>query len=396
VGAAVTTSSPTSPQLSGPSTVAYLIFLLWLELGYAVALAILPGLSWRAAVWQGAVCVAAIIPLLLAVVEVVAIPKRLGRVPAAVMRAIWTLGGLAELMLPWLGWAAVLWLINRGALSWPVAFRSGAGIAMFSYLTGAGLVLWFRPRPEQVQLSSLEIPIPGLPPEFEGYRILHLSDLHIGSSAAVADLGRRLAKAASLRADLTAFTGDLAETPSLADRAAEVLSALAAPDGVVAVLGNHDIWAGEKRVRGALEGRGVRVLVNQHTAISRGGASIYLAGVNDASYTGRDDLDAALAGIPAGAPVILLSHAPVIIRHPAIDRAALVLSGHTHGGQLVLPWIGALYVPSRLGRRYASGLHRIPSGWLFITRGLGEVFPPMRIACPPEIALLTLRSAPSD
>jgi hypothetical protein len=115
--------------------------------------------------------------------------------------------------------------------------------------------------------------------------------------------------------------------------------------------------------------------------------------VNDSAYTGKADLAAALAGIPEGVVVILLSHAPTIVRDPLAGRAALILAGHTHGGQVVLPVIGPLYVPSRLGRRHAAGLHRIGNAWLFITRGVGEIIPPLRINCPPEIALLTLRAA---
>ena len=163
---------------------------------------------------------------------------------------------------------------------------------------------------------------------------------------------------------------------------------------MLAVLGNHDSWVSESCVIQSLASQGVKVLLNEQAAVSRGGETLYLAGVGDASYAEQDDVGAALAGVPAGAAVILLSHTPDIARKPGAAQAALVLAGHTHGGQIVLPWIGPCYVPTRLGRRYASGLHRMDGQWVFVNRGLGEVFPPLRIGCPPEIALLTLRRAP--
>jgi len=385
-----------SVHASHSSTAACVLFLVWLEIGYAAALRLLGGLPWIAAGWQGAACIAAIPVLLFVVLEILTIPKRLGRLPREALAATWALTNLVQFALPWLGWAGLVWLVNRGTLSWAVSLRSAAGITILSYLTGVALILRFRPAPEATEVTRLETPISDLPVAFDGYRILHLSDLHAGPLLSVANLRRRLAAAGPLGADLVAFTGDLAD--SRADRvagAADLLSELAAVDGIVAVLGNHDIWVGEGLVGAALTQRGVKVLVNAHTWVSRGGARLYLAGVSDASYTGRDDLRITLAGIPEDATIILLSHAPGVVRKAGAEGAALVLSGHTHGGQLVLPWVGPLYVPSRLGRRYASGLHRLGAQWLFITRGLGEVFPPLRIGCPPEVALLTLRAAPS-
>lgn len=370
---------------------AYLLFLVWLEAGYTAAIALFAPLAWTQAAWQAALLVATAAPLLLAVLAVLSVPRRL-RLPRTLLRLLWAIGSVGEFALPWLAWSGLFWLLNGGRESWGAALRASGAVAVLSYLTGLWLVLHFHPRAEDVEITRLDIPIRGLPESFDGYQILHVSDLHAGSFVRVREVARRLAVAASLQPDLVVFTGDLASAAvGAADGAAEILSRTARGDGILAVLGNHDVWVGEAAVRAALERRGVRVLVNDHAAVSRGQHRLYFAGVNDAAYTERDDLAAALAGIPEEATVILLSHAPVIVRQPLARRAALVLSGHTHGGQIVLPYLGALYVPSELGRRYAFGLHRLNGQWLFITRGLGEIFPPLRIGCPPEIALLTLR-----
>ncbi len=376
------------------------LVVLWYEIGCAAILRLLASLSWPAALWQGGLCVVASVPLLLLVLKAVQFPKLLWSArqasfaPRALLACVGAVVALAELLLPWLGWSAVIWLANAGRLSAGAAVGSGWAIGMFSYLTCLGLVLAFRPRPRDVQVTRLEIPIPELPAGFDGYQILHLSDFHKGLYLSAEGLVARLGAAVSIEPDLVVFTGDLADRGAdHAEHAAGILAALPAGDGTVAVLGNHEYWVGEESITQSYSRYGVKVLTNSHLTRSRGGDTMYLAGVGDASYLNEDDLAAALDGIPTGAPIILLSHAPDIIRKPLSARASLILAGHTHGGQVVLPGIGPIYVPSRLGRAYASGLHRIDGRWLLINRGLGEVFPPLRINCPPEIILLTLRRA---
>jgi len=344
-----------------------------------------------------ALCLAAGPPLLALVLKALGIPKRLRRVPRWGWAVLDAAFGLLQFALPWLGWALLLWVSNRHRLPFASALWLSASIALVSYLTGSALVLAFRPRPRSVELTRLEVGIPGLPEAFDGYRILHLSDTHAGLFVSPGALAARLRAAGSLDPDLIVFTGDLADRSfHCAEAAAGLLAGLHSGGGVVAVLGNHDHWIGEEQVARALSLRGVEVLANTHLAVRRGGGALYFAGVKDASYLRQDDLAAALACIPDGAPVILLSHTPDIVRKPPSARAALTLSGHTHGGQVVVPLLGPLYVPARLGRAYASGLHEIGGRWLFVTRGLGEVFPPLRVNCPPEVALLTLRRAPTS
>jgi predicted MPP superfamily phosphohydrolase len=191
--------------------------------------------------------------------------------------------------------------------------------------------------------------------------------------------------------DLVVFTGDLTGEERRLERAADALATLTAPDGVLAVRGNHDNWVSPRRVPEALRARGIRPLVNEHVVLAREGATLVIAGADNPAYADRDDLAAALEGVGEEQIVILLCHAPEIILRPLAARAALILSGHTHGGQIVLPLVGPLYVASKLGRRWAAGLHRLEHGWLYINRGLGEIFPPLRLLCPPEIAVITLR-----
>jgi hypothetical protein len=380
-----------------PARHSYALFLVWLWAGYACALRLFAGVPWVAAVWQAAACVLAVVPFLLAVLNLLSEAKLLGWLPAPVLRALWRIADLAQFAIPWLGWAALIRLVNAGAVSWTAALRSGGAIGIFSYLSGLALLVRFRPQAADVEVTEVTVAIPGLPAAFDGYRILHISDIHCRSFLSAREVALRLLPAQSLHPDLIAFTGDLADGgETRADAAAEALSQIPAEDGIVAVPGNHDVWAGEARVRATLARHGIETLVNGHRALTRHGDTLYLVGVNDASYTRRADLAAALDRVPPESTVILLSHAPEIMRDPLAQRAALVLSGHTHGGQVVLPGIGPLYVPSRLGRRYAFGLHRFGSTWLFITRGLGEVTPPLRLNCPPEIALLTLKSAASN
>ncbi len=374
----------------------WLTILLWLFLGYAACLYLL-GWVGRAALAQAGVCVAAAIPLLAVVLRVTAAPKRLWRrLPKAGVIAVGLVIGSAQFLLPWLGWSALLRLLNSASTDWGAALLGGAGVAAFSYLTAFAIAWRLRSRAAYVQVTRWEVSVSGLPRSFDGYQILHVSDVHAGRFAPPSEVSARLAGAGELRPDLVAFTGDLADKhPHHIIGAAEVLGGLHARDGIVAVLGNHDVWVGEGQVRRALEGVGVTMLVNSHLTLTRNDSDLYIAGVGDASYTEGDDLPAAFEGIPDGALVILLSHTPEIIGRAGWERASVVLSGHTHGGQVVLPGIGPLFVPAarEMGRRRGQGLHRIGARWVSVTRGLGEVFPPLRIACPPEVALITLRRA---
>jgi predicted MPP superfamily phosphohydrolase len=171
---------------------------------------------------------------------------------------------------------------------------------------------------------------------------------------------------------------------------AEVLGGLRAPGGVVAVLGNHDWWYDGFRVRAALEARGIVVLENESHRVVRDGNALWLAGLADL-WTRQPDIHGTLAAIPAGAPVLLLTHSPDVFPEvPA--RVSVTLAAHTHGGQVRLPPFPAPVVPSRYGSRYAAG-HVIEGGrHLFVTAGVGTSILPIRFAVPPEVVILVLHA----
>ena len=389
-------SGAAAPVPTRRQVVVYLLLALWLEAGYVVALMLFTGIAWATAAWQAAVCAVVSGPFLVTVIAVLAVPKKLARISRRAYIATWPFMSLAQYGLPWLGWSALVWWMNGGEVSRLDALHSGAAIAIFSYVNGFAAMLRLRPRAGDVDVTRVDLYVERLPPAFDGYRILHISDIHGGSPLYRASVRERLAAAEGMAVDLVVFTGDLASQTDAVEDAASALGELEARDGIVAVLGNHDYWMGEEVVSEALAAVGVRVLRNAHMVVESGGERLYLVGVEDCCYVGRDDLPGALRGVPEGAPVVIATHSPDIVFKPLAARASVILSGHTHGGQVVFPWIGPLYVPTKLGRRRMSGLLSVGGTVLYVNRGLGEISPPMRLNCPPEIALLTLRSRPSS
>jgi hypothetical protein len=239
-----------------------------------------------------------------------------------------------------------------------------------------------------------DVPVRGLPREFDGARVLLVTDIHVGPFVRPEAVRRVLARLQSVAPDLVLLGGDLAtarvdEFPPCA----AAFRALRAPLGVFAVLGNHDHYTGDPAaLRAMVEGCGIPVLHNRSVVLERGAGRVVLAGVDD-MHAGFPDLGAALAGAPAGLPVILLSHNPDIF-FEAIERGvALVLSGHTHGGQIRVPGLPVLVRMSRY--RLDEGPYEADGARLVVSRGLGVTGVPLRLACPPEAVLVRLRRAPS-
>jgi uncharacterized protein len=251
-----------------------------------------------------------------------------------------------------------------------------------------GLYWRARRNAARVLVRHNEVVSDGLPPAFDGYTILHLSDLHVDiSEGAMRCLVELLG---GLRYDLCVLTGDYRGKtfgpfePTL-DGIARVKARIDGP--VYAVLGNHD----SIQMVPGLEAMGIRMLLNECETIARGDQQIYLAGIDDAHYFRVDNIEKAGAAIPEGAFSILLSHTPEIYRQAAHAEFNLLLSGHTHGGQICLPGSIPITLDSVLPRRLGAGAWRYHGMSGYTSVGVGSSIIPVRLNCPPEITLHHLR-----
>ena len=246
----------------------------------------------------------------------------------------------------------------------------------------------------RIGVEERAIPVEGLAPEFEGYRIAFLTDFHTSPIVSKAWLTESVAIANGLGPDLIALGGDFVSSHARHLPAfVRAASKLRAPDGVVGVLGNHDHNVGADLVRRALDEAGVTLLRNRARILERGAARLAVGGVADL-ISDVIDIGALLSGIPPGMPRIILSHNPdVFALWPAGTRLDLMLSGHTHGGQVRLPILGAPYVPSSHGERFAEGLVEEDGRRLYVSRGVGVLLVPIRWGCPAEVTAITLERA---
>jgi len=248
----------------------------------------------------------------------------------------------------------------------------------------------FSPDPE---ITETDIWLRRLPPAYDGLRIVHLTDIHHSLFTPLEDVERAVHLANLLRPDLVALTGDyITLSPSYIWPAARALGKLRARLGVFAVLGNHDFQVDAEEITRALRAQRIRVLRNAHFALRVGLAALWMVGVDDL-WWGADDLPAALRAVPGRDPKILLCHNPLGVREAAAHDIDLVLSGHTHGGQVRLPVVGSVYGRSRLGTRFVEGWNRLDGTQIYVSRGIGKVLLPIRLGCPSEIACLRLRRA---
>ncbi len=228
-----------------------------------------------------------------------------------------------------------------------------------------------------------------LPKAFEGFRIVHLSDIHHSPFTSSEQIVRAVETANRLKPDMIALTGDyISHDRQYAAPCAELLGRLQARNGVYAVLGNHDHWTDAALITDLFRAEGITVLVNQGMRFELAGEAFWLAGVDD-TMVGLEDLSLSLAGARETEMKLLLAHNPIILRRAARARVDLVLSGHTHGGQVTLrSERGASGKPRR---RLLRGLGRQGETQIYVTRGLGTVVLPIRYGCPPEVSLLELR-----
>jgi len=243
------------------------------------------------------------------------------------------------------------------------------------------------------QVSRHEVPIPGLPPHLDGVTIGHLSDVHVQRMVRPRHLDRAVDLLNELAPDLTFLTGDyVCFHPGAIPRLANSLSRLRVPTRPVAVLGNHDHWCDGPAIRRVLEDLGIAVLQNEHTHVEVRGETLLVVGVDDGRTRRADPVRAFSRAPPSPHPVLALTHDPRTA--PAMEPfgPALILAGHTHGGQINL---GRLThrMAARMGHHHLEGFFELGERCrLFVNRGLGASLP-LRVNAPPEVALLVLRSA---
>jgi uncharacterized protein len=253
----------------------------------------------------------------------------------------------------------------------------------------------------RLDIIQRPIAVRNLPSSFAGIRIIQISDLHLDEFTEPFFIERVIRHVNQLAADVVLITGDFVtlggstffDAGHAIHRSAEMVSAINCPLRY-AILGNHDVGVSAPRVIQALKANGIPVLVNQHLPIERGSDRIWLCGVDDPG-TSRPDLDLAIPTHPDG-PVILMAHEPdyadYVLRHPKGKLVDLMLSGHTHGGQVRLPFGGPLVLPP-MGKIYAEGLFQLNQMQLYVNRGIGTVGVPFRLNCPAEITVFTLNPA---
>jgi len=237
-----------------------------------------------------------------------------------------------------------------------------------------------------LRLVRADMPVPGLAPEHVGVRVGFVTDLHHSEFTTQADIARAVDLVMAQRPDLIVLGGDYV---SFGERrymepCAEALAPLTAPNGVFAILGNHD---DDREMPAALERRGFAVLRDRRTNITMNRAPLILAGIR---YWTRQPADVARVVSPSAIPTILLAHDPRRFAQAIELAVPAVLSGHTHGGQVVLPFIGA---PAARRFPVVAGSAVRTGTSIFVSRGVGTVYLPLRINCPPEVALITLRHA---
>lgn len=272
--------------------------------------------------------------------------------------------------------------------------RTLTGLLGLSTLAGGTLLYGNRVEAFNYEVTYHDIVLPTLDKAFDGYRLVHISDIHLDSENMTRE---RFARAVSLvneqNPDVIVITGDFVTHPNEYDAKDDLiatLSQLQARVGIFAVTGNHDHMRNIEMVRDILNQSGIPNLHNDFRTIERGDAMLHIAGVDD-YWKGQHDLDAVLEALPAEGTAILLAHEPDFAHISSLSgRFDLQLSGHSHGGQVRLPVVGEIFVPA-YSRDFPIGFYEVNRMILYVNRGLGVVPPPIRINCRPEITVFRLR-----
>lgn len=275
-------------------------------------------------------------------------------------------------------------IVRRGTHFFHLENWHAAHLVIRAVLTLTGLHGRGRRNALCIQVVHHDVYLPRLPAAFNGYTLLHLSDLHLDSSQDYVD--HLIARVRGLRHNLCVMTGDYrfqtygpyAPTLQALQRLRPFLG-----DRVYAVLGNHDTI----RMVPGLEAMGVHVLMNESVHIHRAGAELIIVGIDDAHYYGTHNLQKAAAHVGPGACSILLSHTPEPYRHAAHDEFSLMLCGHTHGGQICLPGGVPIITDSDAPRALARGTWRYHQMAGYTSVGCGVSIVDVRLNCPPEVTL---------
>jgi len=289
-----------------------------------------------------------------------------------------------------------------------VTFGSLAGGAA-SCLLGPLYATQIEPR--WIEVTTVEIRVQELAGSLDGVTIAQLGDFHVGRNVSRDQVRRAVQITRDLEPDLIILTGDFVTgSASYSAACAEELARLEAPYGVYAVLGNHDNWTDADKVSANVEAAGIVVLRDEVRAIEVGESRLWLLGIEDTGHTAgffggffgdfraiwdekRQRLSEMLEGVPDDEPRLLLVHNPDFTEMLPEGRIDLALCGHTHGGQVRLPLLGAPVVPSFFGDKYAHGLVHGPSTLVYVNRGIGLIPPAVRFNCRPEVTLVCLRGA---
>ncbi|WP_119065331.1 metallophosphoesterase [Aggregatilinea lenta] len=266
-----------------------------------------------------------------------------------------------------------------------------AGVTALVGAAGGLLYYGRKVEPDALDVNRLWLRLPRLDPAFEGYRLVQISDIHTGPYMGPDRLNHIVDLVNAQQPDMIAITGDFVTDHEPYDAAALVaaLRRLSAPDGVVAVLGNHDHRAGAEKIRALLAESGVIDLSNRVHSVKRGDAVLHLCGVDDV-LARCDRLDEVIRALPANGGAILLAHEPDFADLAATTgRFDLQLSGHSHGGQINLPVLVRVVLPP-YGRKYTRGLHWVEGMMLYVNRGVGMLTLPLRFRARPEITVFLL------
>lgn len=245
--------------------------------------------------------------------------------------------------------------------------------------------------PYHYWISETDVFIRDLPERFEGFRITQLTDIHHSRILGIDEIRRMVSTAQQTTPDMFVLTGDYTTSyRRFIEPVAEVLSSLSAPEGVWAVLGNHDHYTDPELTTRALRRHRITVLDNFHTTLQRGPDSLQLSGIDDWTWNAVD-WTRAFAGLKPETHTILLSHQPAVLDLPQTQNVSLILSGHTHGGQVRLPFVGAPAKFATKELKYDRGLFARGETQLYVSSGTGVIGLPLRLGVRPEIAVLRLK-----